>query len=263
MPVLGELARWGYEWAWGPPARERGGRPRRDLPARPRARELRRDPTARSSWWSRDGDERSCYSCTISGTGVELEEREAQDADARVAGDQAAWVRALSPERDRGGLEDLGRPRARRRAAGRPAGRQRPQRRAHFARRVEPTPAASDRRGAPDPSRRLLPRVRRGAGPAGPCTAEPPGRIGCDPARLVAVLARCRARGGRLRPVARRAGVLAVPGRQAPVARVVTAGVEDLRQPQRRRVGVAAVVRYRASATNDSVSDPSGPNWRR
>ena len=31
-PVLGELARWGYDWAWGSAAAAGGGRHRRDLP---------------------------------------------------------------------------------------------------------------------------------------------------------------------------------------------------------------------------------------
>ena len=34
MPVLGALARWGYDWTWTGAARRRGREHRRDLPAR-------------------------------------------------------------------------------------------------------------------------------------------------------------------------------------------------------------------------------------
>ena len=107
MPVLGELARWGYEWAWGPP---------RESEAVDLGAIFRLAPGLVNSHAGRgtieltveDGEERTLYSCTISDNGVEVEESEADDADARVIGDEAAWVRALAPERDRGGLQISG-----------------------------------------------------------------------------------------------------------------------------------------------------------
>lgn len=103
MAVLAELARWGYEWAWSQPRESEAvdlGAIFRLAPGlvgssgEPGSVELRVE----------DGDAPSCYLCTISGNGVALQESEAERADARVAGDRDAWVRALSPERDRAGL---------------------------------------------------------------------------------------------------------------------------------------------------------------
>jgi DNA-binding HxlR family transcriptional regulator len=107
MPVLGELARWGYEWAWGPPRESESV----DLGAIFRLAPGLVNCDAGSGTVEltvEDGDERTCCSCTISGDRVEVEEREAGDPDARVVGDQSAWVKALSPERDRGGLKIVG-----------------------------------------------------------------------------------------------------------------------------------------------------------
>ena len=106
MPVLAELARWGYEWAWGPP---------RDSEAIDLGAIFRLAPGLVANDGNRgtvelavEGEERTCYSCTISPGGVVVEECEATGADARVSGDQDAWIRALSPERDRAGLKVSG-----------------------------------------------------------------------------------------------------------------------------------------------------------
>ena len=42
MPVLGALARWGYDWTWGPPREGEDVNIGRDLPARSRAARRRR-----------------------------------------------------------------------------------------------------------------------------------------------------------------------------------------------------------------------------
>jgi DNA-binding HxlR family transcriptional regulator len=107
MPVLGELARWGYEWAWGPP---------RETEAVDVGAIFRLAPGLLSSESGlgtielsvEEGKERNCYSCTLSANGVVVEQAECGQADARVAGDQSAWVRALSPDRDRRGLKISG-----------------------------------------------------------------------------------------------------------------------------------------------------------
>jgi DNA-binding HxlR family transcriptional regulator len=107
MPVLAELARWGYEWAWGPPRESEAvdlGAIFRLAPGLvgtdggPGKVELRVE----------DGDEGACYVCTISQREVAIEESEAGGADACVSGDRDSWVRALSPELDRSGLEISG-----------------------------------------------------------------------------------------------------------------------------------------------------------
>jgi HxlR-like helix-turn-helix protein len=108
MPVLGELARWGYEWAWSTP---------RDTEAVDLGAIFRlapgllapsgipgviefvvREPRAAPS----------SFTFTIADDGVEVEEAPAQRPDARVMGTKDVWVDAFSPDRDRSGLEITG-----------------------------------------------------------------------------------------------------------------------------------------------------------
>jgi DNA-binding HxlR family transcriptional regulator len=107
MPVLGELARWGYEWAWSEPHESETvnvGAIFRLAPGLVHGQgvngtvELEVDDPA-------DGCR---YSITISGREVTVEEGESRHADARVRGGKEAWIRALSPDHDRGGLEITG-----------------------------------------------------------------------------------------------------------------------------------------------------------
>jgi len=107
MPVLGELARWGYEWAWSSP---------RDSETVQVSAIFRLAPGLASTNGTRgtvqalvtDG-EQCAYTFTLSGDGVEVEEGPGDGAAARIAGGTEAWVRALSPDRDRSALEISGR----------------------------------------------------------------------------------------------------------------------------------------------------------
>ena len=107
MPVLGELARWGYEWAWGPP---------RDSEAIDVGAFFRLAPglispngsTGTVEFSIRQGEETLSYCCTVSADGVEVVEHPGRRPDARVIGSPADWVRALSPEGDRSGLRVAG-----------------------------------------------------------------------------------------------------------------------------------------------------------
>jgi hypothetical protein len=108
MPVLGELARWGYEWAWGPPRESEAvdlGAIFRLAPGLVRADDCGRGTIELTV---ENGEVRTCYSCTVSTNGAELQESESGNSDACVAGEQSAWVRALSPEGDRRGLKISG-----------------------------------------------------------------------------------------------------------------------------------------------------------
>jgi len=112
MPILGELARWGYEWAWS--------RPRTseviDLGAIFRlAPGLVRDRAGLNGRveFTVDDDPRNAgattsYTFTISDREVRIEERPTDGADARVHGTTAAWVDAFSPTGDRGQLSVTG-----------------------------------------------------------------------------------------------------------------------------------------------------------
>jgi hypothetical protein len=108
MPILGELARWGYEWAWSSPRAAENV----DVCAIFRlAPGLIRSAGGESGTVEltvqRDGDT-SSYSLTLSSDGASVHERAAERPDARIAGDTAAWISAFSPDGDRGGLEIRG-----------------------------------------------------------------------------------------------------------------------------------------------------------
>ncbi len=111
MPILGELARWGLEWAWGPPRATEAV----DIGAIFRLAPGLLTPAAETQGTveftlphTREGGAAASYSVTASAREVTLEEREAERPDARVGGDQTAWVAAFSPQHDRSGLTITG-----------------------------------------------------------------------------------------------------------------------------------------------------------
>jgi len=100
MPILGELARWGYEWAWSPPRATESV----DLGAIFRLApgllgSIQAEGTV--EFVVEEPEHRGEYTFTLSDEGVNVEERPADSAAARVAGATEAWIRAFSPERDR------------------------------------------------------------------------------------------------------------------------------------------------------------------
>jgi hypothetical protein len=107
MPILGELARWGYAWAWSQPRASESV----DLGAIFRLAPglLGRPPATGTVEFVVDEPERqAAYAFTLSEDRVAVEERAAERADARVTGAVEAWVKAFSPERDRTGLHLVG-----------------------------------------------------------------------------------------------------------------------------------------------------------
>lgn len=107
MPVLGELARWGYEWAWGPPRESEAvdvGAIFRLAPGL-----ISRNGTPGTVELTvHDGEETRAYCCTLAIDGVTIVEREARSPDARVIGSRSDWIRALVPDGDREGLQISG-----------------------------------------------------------------------------------------------------------------------------------------------------------
>jgi DNA-binding HxlR family transcriptional regulator len=110
-PVLGELARWGYEWAWSAPRTSE----RVDLGAIFRLVPGLVDENAHSpatvDLEVSDAPSGSCsnYRVTITGTGAEIAEGIDEDgADAVIQGTTSAWIRALGPLGDRDGLSSSG-----------------------------------------------------------------------------------------------------------------------------------------------------------
>ncbi len=107
MPVLGELARWGYEWAWGPPRESETV----DVGAIFRLAPGLIPPNGSVGtveFTVQDGERRLTYCCAVSSDGVIVEEREPRKPDARVRGTSSDWVRALLPEPSHEGLEITG-----------------------------------------------------------------------------------------------------------------------------------------------------------
>jgi DNA-binding HxlR family transcriptional regulator len=107
MPILGELARWGYEWAWSPPRASESV----DLGAIFRLAPglFTRPAQTGTVEFAVDGEAgRDTYTLKAAEDSVAVEERSVDSADARVSGPVAAWVKAFSPERDRSGLDVTG-----------------------------------------------------------------------------------------------------------------------------------------------------------
>src|SRR5438270_9352708 len=107
MPVLGALARWGYEWAWGPPRESETV----DLGAIFRLAPGLIQPNGSAGTVQLtvgDGHEELSYCCALTPEGAKVEERPPDEPDARVHGTAQDWVRALLPERDYAGLKITG-----------------------------------------------------------------------------------------------------------------------------------------------------------
>ena len=114
-PVLGELARWGYEWAWGPPRPNE----RVDLGAIFRLIPglVSSDSAARGTVElivsDGDGDEPLSYMVTLSPGAATISERQPGPSDAQIRGSSEAWIQALSPQGEARRPEHYRRPRAR------------------------------------------------------------------------------------------------------------------------------------------------------
>ena len=105
LPVVAELATWGYAWAWSPP------RPGEavDIGAILRASSGHAAPrsgrtgTAELVVSTRGRADRH-YTMQLSRDAMTIEERPAPDADVRVSGSESDWVEAFSPSASRSGL---------------------------------------------------------------------------------------------------------------------------------------------------------------
>jgi DNA-binding HxlR family transcriptional regulator len=109
MPVLGALGRWGFDWAWSAPREGEAV----DIGAVLRLAPGMFAAASRASGRvecvvegsGSEGSRERHYVLEADGGHVEISERDAEgDADVRVVGSQAAWVRALAPG---GGLDEL------------------------------------------------------------------------------------------------------------------------------------------------------------
>ena len=101
LPVVGELARWGYDWAWGPPRPDEAIDIGAILRCAPGMVELPAGTvgTVELSVAGRP------YVLIAEAGGVRIEERGAPDAAARVSGPERAWIEALGPTCARNDLD--------------------------------------------------------------------------------------------------------------------------------------------------------------
>jgi len=110
MPIIGELARWGYEWAWGPPRASENvdvGAIFRLAPGLISATSATRGTVELTIEDANAGDGAS-YSLTVFSGRATIAERPAEQPDARVTGTTEAWIEAFSPDGDRTGLRCSG-----------------------------------------------------------------------------------------------------------------------------------------------------------
>jgi len=104
-PIIGALARWGYDWAWSAPREGEAI----DVGAifRCTVGLLESAPPAAAGTVDLRVDDRA-YAMTVEHGRVELHEAPATDASATVSGSQSAWLAALGPHGDRSGLDISG-----------------------------------------------------------------------------------------------------------------------------------------------------------
>ena len=111
VPVLGALARWGYEWSWTEPRRNEAidvgaiFRLAPGLLTLPRSLRGKVELTVTDR--SKDGETKQ-YAVLVKRGVVTLEERAEPEADAQVAGTERQWIDALVPEGVANGLEIRG-----------------------------------------------------------------------------------------------------------------------------------------------------------
>ena len=108
LPVIGALSRWGYQWAWSPPRPDElvdVGAVLRSVPglAVPSGFKGEVELTVHR----RDGQQKRYVVSAVAGT-MAVEERSHPEADARIEGDESAWVAAMGPDADVSGLDITG-----------------------------------------------------------------------------------------------------------------------------------------------------------
>jgi hypothetical protein len=110
MPILAELARWGYQWSWSAPRSHE----RIDLGAIFRLTPGLIEPAGAQgavelsvTGGGRDGAAIT-YTVELHGDHAEVREAASDGAETKIAGDVQAWVKAFSPDGDRDGLQVQG-----------------------------------------------------------------------------------------------------------------------------------------------------------
>lgn len=105
-PVLGQLARWGYEWAWGPPRPSERVDPGAIFRLIPGLVNGGSGASGTIELTVLDGHDGSpiVYRVTLGGEHAEIVEGGDGPPDAQLSGTTATWVQALGPVGNRDGL---------------------------------------------------------------------------------------------------------------------------------------------------------------
>jgi DNA-binding HxlR family transcriptional regulator len=110
MPVLAELARWGYQWAWSAPRSDERvdlGAIFRLAPGLIHGTGVAGDLQFVVTDGNREGGTAS-YTLTLGSDGSQVCEQQCDQPVATVTAPSSAWIRAFSPARDMSGLEITG-----------------------------------------------------------------------------------------------------------------------------------------------------------
>ena len=108
MPVLGALARWGYDWTWSGPRRGEEVNIGAIFRLGPGLLAPPRDARGTVDLVVVDGDEDRTFRLTAGDGRVEITERPQGAADATATGSVDAWTGALGPDGSLSGLEITG-----------------------------------------------------------------------------------------------------------------------------------------------------------
>jgi DNA-binding HxlR family transcriptional regulator len=109
-PILGELARWGYEWTWSAPRPAEAidlGAIFRLIPGLMNT-DGSLTGTVELVVTDGRGDEPMNYVVSLAGGGANLSEGDSDKADASLRGSTEAWIAVLSPLGDRDALQRTG-----------------------------------------------------------------------------------------------------------------------------------------------------------
>ncbi|HEX4344197.1 MAG TPA: winged helix-turn-helix transcriptional regulator [Solirubrobacteraceae bacterium] len=106
LPVLGALARWGYEWAWTAPRESEAIDIGAILRIAPGLVDVPSGLSGTAEFTvDLDAATTRHYTLTVQADSVTVAEQPAAHADTRVSGTQADWIDALGPNSDHGGLQ--------------------------------------------------------------------------------------------------------------------------------------------------------------
>jgi hypothetical protein len=108
LPVIGALARWGYQWTWTAPRPDEAidiGAILRSAVGLPFPGGL--EGAIELTVVRPDGQLKR-YTVELGGGAMSVQERSAPGARARIRGHESAWVEALGPGGSRGGLDITG-----------------------------------------------------------------------------------------------------------------------------------------------------------